>query len=174
MPKRSTKLSKGEIDKLFYQLCMAISGTKTPHEAAEFLRDLISYQEAEMIAKRLKIAELLLENNTYYEIRDQLGVGYGTVARVQEWLVSSGEGYRKAVMKSKKVSRGYTEHEISTSNLSQIKRRYPMYYWPEIVLENVIKGMDVREKKRLAAVIKEMDKMKGKTQLYKKLKKLGF
>ncbi len=69
MAKISKKLSKEDVAKFFYKLCLAIAEMKSPQEAANFLRDLLSFQEAEMIAKRLKIAQLLIEGDTYEEIK---------------------------------------------------------------------------------------------------------
>ncbi|HEX8973976.1 MAG TPA: YerC/YecD family TrpR-related protein [Patescibacteria group bacterium] len=175
MPRRSTKLSKKEIEKIFFQLCVAISQINKVEEAAEFLRDLISYQEAEMIAKRLKIAEYVIKGKTYDEIHGELGVGFGTIARVQEWLLLSGEGYRKAI--DKMGDYGKSRKIIvpnSDMSLSNIKRRYPMYYWPEILLENVVQSMNKKEKEKMRKVVLEMGKMKEKTLLYKQLKKFGF
>jgi len=171
MAKFESKLSKEDVGKIFYKLCLAISETKKPEEAASFLRDLLSLQEAEMIAKRLKIAELILKGNSYLDIRKILKVSYGTIARVQEWLKISGEGYRQAVTRTKGKDIEI-EKTCSTINLSVIKRRYPMYYWPEIVLENIIKNANKRQKTKLKRTIREMNKMKKKTDLYKKLSKL--
>lgn len=167
----SKSLSKEEVGKLFYRLCLAISKTKNEKEAADFLRDLLSYPEAEMIAKRLKIAEMLLEGNNYEDIRSELRVGNGTVARVKEWLDISGGGYRKVIekIKGKKVS---DRSESPIIDVGTIRKKYPMYYWPEIVLEDIIKNSNQKQKRKIKAVIDSMEKMKRKTPLYRKLKKL--
>ena len=101
MAKFHSRLSKKEVEELFYKLSAAISETRSVKEAADFLRDLLSYQEAEMIAKRLKIAEFLVEQKTYAEIKKEIKVSYGTIARVQEWLKLQGDGYRKAIKNTK-------------------------------------------------------------------------
>jgi uncharacterized protein YerC len=172
MAKFHSKLSKKEVDKILYQLCLAIAEIKNPNEAAELLRDLLSYQESEMIAKRLKIAELLLQDNTYDEICTLLKVSPGTIARVQEWLKISGEGYQKAIMRTKKEVLNNGSGEFIPREWGSIKKRFPVYYWPEIVLENIIATSSKRQKEKIKIVIKEMDKSKEKTELYHKLKKL--
>ena len=91
MAKHAEKLSKDEVRKIFFQLCLAISKLNSVEKSAEFLRDLLSIQEAEMIAKRLKIAELLLDDLSYEDIRKKLKVSPGTIARVQEWLKISAD-----------------------------------------------------------------------------------
>lgn len=175
MARYNGRLDRREVEKLFHQLCFAISDSKTIQESADFLRDLLSYQEAEMIAKRLKIAGLLLENSTYEEIKEKLKVSFGTISRVQEWLKISGDGYRKAIEGIKRS--GVDKPKKMKNNpatLSAIKKRYPMYYWPEILLDNIARNMNKRQKNEVRKVISQMDKMKEKTALYKKLKLLGF
>ena len=171
MAKFASKLGIKEVEELFYKLSAAISGTKSVKEAAEFLRDMLSYQEAEMIAKRLKIAELLLEGKTYDEIRNKIKVSFGTIARVQEWLKLQGDGYRRAVQntKGKSIAR---EEPMESEGLTSIKKRYPQYYWPEILLENIIKNSNKRQKQKIKNVISQLEKMKEKNKLYVKLKRL--
>ena len=96
MARYHDKLDRKEVQKIFYQLCLALSEIKNEKEAAQLLRDLISYQEAEMIAKRLKIAEYLLENMSYDEIKKKLKVSFGTIARVQ----TLAKGFRRWLSKS--------------------------------------------------------------------------
>ena len=160
------------MDKILYKLCQAIAEIRDPNEAAELLRDLLSYQESEMIAKRLKIAELLLQESTYDEIIELLKVSAGTIARVQEWLKISGEGYQKATTRTNKNIAKSDSSDYVPENWNSIKKRFPAYYWPDILLENIIATSTKRQKEKIRIVIKEMDKSKEKTELYHKLKKL--
>ncbi len=174
MAKFNSKLSKKEIDKILYQLCLAISEIKDPNEAAELLRDLLSYQESEMIAKRLKIAEYLIGGSTYGEIEEQLLVSSSTIARVQEWLKISGEGYQKAIARTKKkINQNNDKQQVGIGeNWGSIKKRFPAYYWPELLLENIVANSSRRQKEKIKNVIAELEKSKEKTELYHKLKKL--
>jgi TrpR-related protein YerC/YecD len=167
----SRKLSKEEVGKFFYKLCLAIAEMKNVQEAANFLRDLLSFQEAEMIAKRLKIAELLIEGNTYEDIRKEVKSSYGTIARVQEWMKVSGDGFHLAIAKTKRKDIK-NEKEYPTMEMNALKKKYPMYYWPEIVLEGILETASYRQKQKLRKVVSQMDKMKEKNDLYQKLKKL--
>ena len=47
-----------------------------------------------------------------------------------------------------------------------------MYYWPQIVLENIIKESNARQRKKIGNVIGQMEKMKEKNELFHRLKKL--
>lgn len=172
MTRKNSKLSKDETNKLLYKLCVAISETKDPNEAAELLRDLLSYQESEMIAKRLKIAELLTFDRTYGDIEETLKVSATTIARVQEWLQISGEGYQKAIMRTQKKFPEQDSGDIDFKNWSTLKKKFPAYYWPEILLENIIASANKKQRAQINAVIGKLDKSKEKSELYKKLKKL--
>ncbi|MFA5871094.1 MAG: Trp family transcriptional regulator [Parcubacteria group bacterium] len=166
-------IPKDEVSKLFYKLCVAIAEMKNPQESAELLRDLLSYSESKMIAKRLKIAELILIGKTYEEIREKLKVGYGKIARVQEWLNISGGGYRKAVNRSKEKD---YPHENNSSGDSEgwrmLKKKYPMYYWPEMLLEEMIRNSGKKQKEKIMRAMGEMEKAKQKTELFLKINRL--
>lgn len=171
MPQQLSKLTKSEVDKILYQLCFALAEIKDPNEAAEFLRDLLSYRESEMIAKRLKIAELIIKNHTYKDIEDYLKVSATTIARVHEWLQISGEGYEKAIQRTtEKIKKG--SQKIEFENWSSLKKKFPAYYWPEILLENMIVNANKRQRAQLNSVMEKLDKAKEKPALYKRLKKL--
>jgi uncharacterized protein YerC len=175
MARHHTKLSRREVERIFFQLCLAISRTKKISNASKLLRDLLSYQEAEMLAKRLKIAELVLEGDTYEYIRNSLKVSPGTIARVQEWLKISGDGYRWAVEKTKKDTKKWKSNlptEKGYSDWSEVKRRYPIYFWPELLLEEIVKSANRREKERLRRVVEDMVKMKTKKPLFKRLQRI--
>ncbi|MFZ2153720.1 MAG: YerC/YecD family TrpR-related protein [Candidatus Moraniibacteriota bacterium] len=165
------KVDKKDLGKMFYKLCLAVSKIKKPEEIASFLSDLLTDNEVKMISKRLKIAEMILAEFSYQEIKEELRVGDGTIARVQEWLSISGEGYRQAVeiTKGKSIVK---EDDYLESNFSSIKKKYPMYYWPEIVLENIIKNSNKKQRDEIRRVVEQMEKLKEKTDLYKKLKKM--
>ena len=172
MAKFNSKLSKKEVEKYFYQLCLAISEIKNVEEAAELLKDLLSYQEAEMIAKRLKIAELLSQNFTYEDIMDELKVGASTISRIKEWMKVAGDGYKKAVQR---IGGKEIENNLKTYNYDswgKMKKRFPAYYWPQLLVEGLISEANNRQKKRIENVISQMDEMKEKNELFYRLKKL--
>lgn len=78
----SSRLSGTQRKELMIELCRALSTLKTPQEIADALLDLLTPKEVEMIAKRLKIADLLVQGKDYHAIRAQLNVGYSTIAKV--------------------------------------------------------------------------------------------
>ena len=174
MAKRSKELSKKEIEKLFYKLCVVISATNKTEDAAKLLRDLLSFTEAEVIAKRIKIAEMLLEELTYRDIVKKVKTSHSTIFKVQEWLKISGEGYRKAIRetKGKELKKISDTHNYNPEDWMSMKKRFPMYYWPEILLENIIATSNRKQKNKIESVLRQMDKMKKKDNLHRRIEKI--
>ena len=77
----------------------AIVSLETEDEAKRFLRDLMTEGEIEECAKRLKTAEMLLDNVPYTTIEKETGFSSTTVARVSKWLNSGEGGYKKVIAK---------------------------------------------------------------------------
>ncbi len=163
-----SKLSIQETQQMIMDLCTAIASTHNSKEAAQLLSDLLGKQELEMISRRLKIAELLLEENTYESIKEILKVSDATIARVHAWLQESGEGYRLALERTKSK-----RNELSKADeplkLSAIKRKYPLYFWPQIMLEQLVKNSTKKEKQQLRSILARLG---DKRKLYKEIDKL--
>ena len=167
-----SKLSKEEREGLFIELCYVLSRTSNIKEAAELLRDLLTAQEIEMISKRLSVADLLLEGLTYSEIQRILKVSNTTIARVHEWIKVACSGLRLAKEKLKKYkerTRKTIKSRMNLSSWEKMKRRYPMYFWPQLVLEEIIKSANEKQREKIRNIIKQTNQ---KTQLYKQLNKI--
>ena len=59
-----------------------------------------------------------------------------------------------------------------SSDWAELKRRLPMYFWPQILLENIIINSSKRQKDRIKTVLKQMKKMEKKNPLYDKIDKI--
>lgn len=166
---RIPKLSKREQEQLLISFCKALAALKTSEEAAQFLKDLLSKQEAEMLAKRIEIARFLIDGKTYQQIQQLLKVSYGTIARVNQWLATSGEGYRLVVQRvkpEKSAQREFIEELEKPVSWKQIKRRYPMYFWPDLLLEEFVKSAQNRQKERMKEILNKLDE---KSEVFERL-----
>lgn len=165
-----SKLSNEEKRDYFIQLCYVLVETRSINEAAELLSDLLTEQETEMVSKRLQIADLLVDGCNYQEIRKALKVSDTTIARVNAWLKAAGDGFRLATKRLEKHKK-HNLKKIKNRNDSwhSLKRKYPLYFWPQLLLEEIIKSADRRQKERMRMI---MNQMQHKTQLYKNLNKL--
>jgi len=149
---RIPKLSKQEQEELITEFCQALATIKNPQEAAKFLLDLLGTQEIEMLAKRLKIAKLLLEGWKYPEIRRQLKVSDGTTARVNLWLRMSGEGYRLIAERTKKKKED-PYCKFVKQELKRYMHRYATYYWPFLLWDEVMTNLSRRQKEKFREIL---------------------
>ena len=162
------KLNKQQQEGLFVKLARAVALLRNPVEGAEFIKDLLSESEVIMLARRLQVAELLIEGKTYREISKELKVGLNTIVKIQTWLNLYGEGYRSVVAKVSKQAKDRQEPDPHRP-FAELKRKYPLYFWPQLLLEELVKTANKREKERLRKIISQS---KEKTQLSRQLSKL--
>ncbi len=167
------KLSKEAQQKVLLELCQAMVMVKKLPEAAKVLGDLLSEQEIQMIAKRLQIAKLLLQKNTYEEIRKELRVSQQTIARVNLWLQQAGEGFRMV------MARGLGKKDMKVPAWqpsvprSEMARRFPLYYWPQGLLEEVMRAANNRQRARMLETLKTIrDSGKGKREVFRYVEEL--
>lgn len=161
-----SRLSKSEQESLFYDLIHALMEVKTAEEASLFIQDLLTKQELYNLSKRLRIAKLLLSGKTYEEIEKQVHVSHATIAKIGVWLSDRGEGFRSIVRKLPKQEVVMQEkpHEWGS-----IKRRYPMYFWPELLLEEIAKSASGRQRKRMQQILISLE---DKSELHKRLQNI--
>ncbi len=161
------KLSKTEQDELFIGFVESLSRIRSSVEAANFVKDLLSESEVLMLARRLQVADLLLQGLTYEQIRKVIKVSFATIAKVQTWLRLYGEGYRTILARAKKQINKEENH--ASFSWPQVKKKYPMYFWPQLLLEEIVKNANYREKKKLLRVAEEL---RGKTKIARQLKRI--
>lgn len=94
-----SKLPASETNKMLNLLYIKIAALKTKAEVANFLSDLLTESEKIMILRRLQIAKLLLEDCTYQEVRNKLGVGIDTIKNIRHKLEKGQGGYINFIKK---------------------------------------------------------------------------
>lgn len=166
-PKRLEKLTADEQTGLLRDLVNAFRSIKSPTEVVLLIQDLLTEKEVTNISKRLRIAKLLLEGKKYEEIEKELHTSYGTVAKVGAWLAQKGEGFRLVVQRLPK--RQKVKDWRDYSQWDKVKRNRPLYFWPELLLEEIVRSANKREKERLSKVLKNLGQKSG---MHKKLQEL--
>lgn len=162
--KKYSQISDKEKVDLLQGFCEAISVLNNPEEIMDFITDLLTKQETIMIARRIKIAKMLINGNNYQEIRNSLKVGLGTVSKINQWLLESGQGFRIIAQRTKKEKTEKTKLELS--EFQKLKKRYPVMFWPQLLMEEIIKTMNVKQKDRVRRSLKNLDR---KSQIYKQI-----
>ena len=164
---RSSRLPTKEYQELMIYFCQALSSLKNTKEAAKFLTDLLSAQEAEMLAKRLKIAKRLAEGKKYDEIRKELKTGLATIARVNVWLNLSGEGFRMVIQRTPEVK----EKRIDPQDMYNFYSRRNVlrrYNWPIYAIEELIEESDKKQREKIFSILQSME---TKSKLFKDINK---
>jgi len=164
-----SRLSKSEQENLLIDLINALTLTRSINDVVLFLQDLLTKSEMQMLSKRLRIAKLLLIGMTYDEISDVLHTSEATVAKIAAWLSERGDGFRNIIEKLPKQ-----DHKDPLSkkfDWDKIKRKYSLYFWPELLLEEIIKGANQRQKDRIKDVLNVLD---DKNELHKRIEKLVY
>lgn len=165
--RRVEKLTKGEQESLVFDLINSLVQTQTVGEAALFVQDLLTKSEMKMLGKRLRIAKLLLSGMTYEEIEKNLHASHTTVAKIAAWLTERGDGFRKIIQRLPKQMQEKAWHE--RSEWDTFKRRYSLYFWPELLLEEIVKNANQRNKNRIKEVLERLEE---KSELHKRIEKL--
>ena len=166
--KRLEKLSKGDQQDLLFDLLSAFKAINTIDQVALFVQDLLTNAEVKRLSKRLRIAKLLIEGETYETIEHELHTSHSTVAKVAVWLADKGDGFRLIIKKLPK--RKESQHlSILKDEWENLKRQYSMYLWPEIILEEIIKSASKRKKEKLKRVL---NNLQTKSELHKHLEEL--
>ncbi len=154
-----SKLTTDGQYELILELCQAIVVTKNTKEAAHLLQDLLSKSEVERIARRLKIAKLLIAGVTFKEIQKYLKAGMTTISKINNWLSLSGRGYQMVIARTKK-----SLPSVSREGMEEIwrmmKRRYPSYFWPQMLLEGIFKEASKQQQDELVMIINKFAEKK--------------
>lgn len=165
-----SKISISERQKLLEEFCEALSVLKNSQEIMNFITDLLTKQEIIMLAKRIKIAKFLIEGKDYRDIESSLKVSHGTIAKVNYWLLESGEGFRAVAERTKKGKpKPPTNWDYTMQDWRRLRRRYPIRFRPQLLIEDIVKAMDKRQKDKIRQAIKNLDR---KSSLYKQIDKI--
>jgi len=161
------KLTLSEFQGLLSDLLVAFQIVKDPEETALFVQDLLTKSEVKILAKRLRIAKLLLEGMTYREVEDTLHVSHGTVAKVAEWLKEKGDGFRSVIKKISKIRK--EESALLASVGISLKDRIQRYSSLEPLIEKKVKSADEKEGRRLKKIL---DNLEAKSILNTRIEKM--
>lgn len=149
------KLSSKDKMKYLDILWTSIAELKSRDEVKNFFKDLLSESESIMLARRILIAKYLLEDKTYDQIHNRMKVGFDTIARVHNWLISGFGGYENSVKKFEKVLYNRLKRVSRASKIVEpfsfnwLKRKYPLHF----LLFNIID--DVKESRKIKKKIKD-------------------
>lgn len=115
---RACDVDKKERYRIIGELFELVVNLRTKQEVVVFLVGLFTRSEALMIARRIKIAKMLVNQEGYDAIRKKLKVSYQTVATVERWLQRE-EKRDLIVKKIKELDKGSKAYKKSGSLLDR-------------------------------------------------------
>ena len=166
---KTPRLTQETQGKLLQDFCEALARLHTSEEVLPFLTDLLTKNEVTTLTKRLQIARMLLEGKDYRAIERGLRTSHGTISRVAEWLAESGEGFRMVAERIPKEQSKNTAAHHERSEWDKLKRRYPMMFWPQLILEEVVRSADKKAKERFHKAVESLNR---KSKFYRHFNRL--
>jgi uncharacterized protein YerC len=119
MPKvKVYNVDSNERYRIIGELFELVANLKTKKEVIDFLIGLFTRSETLMIARRIQIAKMLAEDESYETIRKKLKVSYQTIASVEHWLQSE-EKRDFIIKKLKELDKGGKYKKYSGSLLNK-------------------------------------------------------
>lgn len=162
--RRLEKFSKGEQEDLIFDLINAFALANTSLDSALLLQDLLTEAEIKNLAKRLRIAKLLLAGNTHEDIVGELHCSYATITKVRIWLETGGDGFKKVIKKLPKRKNIYMPKRIPGSG----------YGLPNIMAHYISVYLKGKENKRLGNFVENIREKTSQDQVLKEEISLQF
>lgn len=145
-----------------FDLINAFRLVKTPFETALLMQDLLTASEIKHLAKRLRIAKLLLDGETHRDIASKLHCSLATVTKISIWLNQGGEGLRETV--------------------ARLPTRYPMpknlpkkpieFQLPQVLLALAQYSLATHQKKQIKEISGFLENVENKKILDKTLQEM--
>ena len=107
--------------RMINELLFVISDLKSKNDIADFFLGILTQSEILMIARRLQIAKMLLNGDSYDYISKKLHVSHQTINRTQQWIQYNLEMKNSIAKKIKSIDSGI---EIKTEKDPSMLDKY--------------------------------------------------
>lgn len=149
MPRvQSQEIPSEQRSHLLDLLWTSIAELNRRDEVKAFFKDLLSESEAIMLARRIKIAQRLLQGRSYEEIQKELRTSRATVATIHRWLVGGFQGYEEAITRFEKIlarrNMAQRAKHAEPYSFEWLKNRYPLHF----LFFNIMDEMKLRRSKQ--------------------------
>lgn len=128
---RYSELSEFQRKKYLGEFYSMIAMLRGRDEVKKFFKDLLTLSEVVMISRRIQIAKLLLEGDTYEDIRQNLKVSAATIAQVEKWVNNGFGGYKDVIKRYKKkqpLKKDYLSEAGTPFTFNHIRKKYPLHF----------------------------------------------
>ncbi len=114
---KSHEINAKERHKIIGNFFDIIANLKSKKEVVDFFVGLLTPSENLMVARRIQIAQLLIEGEGYETIKNKLKVSFQTITKTERWLHSEDEDYNSWLAKCLKIKPLKNNKEIEKENL---------------------------------------------------------
>lgn len=114
-------IDRREKYRIFGELFEIIVNLKTKKEAIDFLVGLFTPSEMLMVARRIQVAKMLLEEANYEIIRKKLKVSNQTINKVEHWLRGDEKKSQSIQNKIEKIKHAKKEYN-TVKNINLLDR----------------------------------------------------
>lgn len=114
---KSHEINSKERYKIIGNFFDIIANLKSKKEVVDFFVGLLTPSENLMVARRIQIAQLLIEGEGYETIKNKLKVSFQTITKTERWLHSEDEDYNNWLAKCLKIKPLKNNKEIEKENL---------------------------------------------------------
>ena len=140
-----------EREELLREFWTTIALLENVDEIRSFFKDLLSETEAVMLARRLKIAKLIFQGESYDDIHRTMNASPGTIASVHAWLDGGFGGYIEGLkkleteLKRQSAIQHKKEKLRDPFSFERLKKKYPLHF----LLFNMADEVKYRAPKKL-------------------------
>lgn len=114
---KSHEINSKERYKIIGNFFDIIANLKSKKEVVDFFMGLLTPSENLMVARRIQIAQLLIEGEGYETIKNKLKVSFQTITKTERWLHSEDEDYNSWLAKCLKIKPLKNNREAEKENL---------------------------------------------------------
>ncbi|KKP77870.1 MAG: hypothetical protein A2271_00705 [Candidatus Moranbacteria bacterium RIFOXYA12_FULL_35_19] len=114
---KSHEINSKERYKIIGNFFDIIANLKSKKEVVDFFVGLLTPSENLMVARRIQIAQLLIEGESYETIKNKLKVSFQTITKTERWLHSEDENYNSWLAKCLKTKTSKNNREMERENL---------------------------------------------------------
>jgi len=142
-----------------FDLINAFKSLDSEEESILFLQDILTAGEIKKLSLRLRIAKLLLDENTQRNICTTLHVSIATVSKVNSWLNQKGLGFKKVISKL----------PIKYSLPTKISKGPLEFHLPEILLASTQYSIASSQNKKAGKLIEGIKEKEFSDKLQKEV-----
>ena len=113
---------------------------KTKNEIIDFFAGLFTASEMLMVSRRIQVAQMIMDEKTYDEIREKLGVGYDTITKTERWLRSDNEKYNLWIQNKLKnnIGKSVSKNIKNEINYGSILDKYPQHRFLKDIVGKIL------------------------------------